>query len=67
MLFSSCNDLVHCSSEKRDLGTTNKQSNMAAVEPVDELKECLRASVCFAVEKDYQTETEKIVKGSDLF
>ena len=28
----------------RDLGTTTEQSNMAAVEPMDELKECLRAS-----------------------
>lgn len=36
---SSCNDLVHCSWDLRDLGTTTKQSNMAAVEPVDELKE----------------------------
>ena len=42
---SSCNDLVHCSWDLRDLGTTTKQSNVAAVEPVDELKECLRASV----------------------
>ena len=42
---SSCNDLEHCSWDLRDLGTTTKQSNMTAVEPVDELKECLRASV----------------------
>ena len=44
-LNSPCNDLVHCSWDQRDLGTTTKQSNMAAVEPVEELKECLRASV----------------------
>ena len=42
---SSCNDPVHCCWDLRDLGTTTKQSNLAAVEPVDELKECLRASV----------------------
>ena len=28
-----------------DLGATTEQSNMAAEEPMDELKECLRASV----------------------
>ena len=48
---SSCNDLVHCSWDLRDLGTTTKQSNMAAVEPVDELKECLRASVEMLLDK----------------
>ena len=48
---SSCNDLVHCSSDLRDLGTTTKQSNMAAVEPVDELKECLRAGVEMLLDK----------------
>ena len=48
---SSCNDLVHCSWDLRDLGTTTKQSNMAAVEPVDELKECLRASVEMVLDK----------------
>ena len=31
--------------DPRDLGTTTEQSNMAAVEHMDELKECLRASV----------------------
>ena len=48
---SSCNDLVHCSWDLRDLGTTTKQSTMAAVEPVDELKECLRASVKMLLDK----------------
>ena len=48
---SSCNDLAHCSWDLRDLGTTTKQSNMAAVEPVDELKECLRASVEMLLDK----------------
>ena len=48
---SSCNDLVHCSWDLRDLGTTTKQSNMAAIEPVDELKECLRASVEMLLDK----------------
>ena len=48
---SSCNDLVHCSWDLRDLGTITKQSNMAAVEPVDELKECLRASVEILLDK----------------
>ena len=50
-LSTSCNDLVHCSWDLRDLGTTTKQSNMAAVEPVDELKECLRASVEMLLDK----------------
>ena len=35
----------------RDLGTTTEQSNMAAVEPMDELKECLRASVEMLLDK----------------
>ena len=48
---SSCNDLVHCCWDVRDLGTTTKQSNMAAAEPVDELKECLRASVEMLLDK----------------
>ena len=51
---SSCNDLVHCSWKKRgpkDLGTTIEQSNMAAVEPMDELKEFLRASVEMLLDK----------------
>ena len=34
-----------------DLGTTTEQSNMAAVEPMDELKECLRASVEMLLDK----------------
>ena len=41
----------YCSWDLRDLGTTTKQSNMAAVEPVDELKECLRASVEMLLDK----------------
>ena len=45
---SSCNDLVHCSWDLRDLGTTTKQFNMGAV---DELKECLRASVEMLLDK----------------
>ena len=40
---SSCNDLVHCSWDLRDLGTTTK--------PVHELKECLRASVEMLLDK----------------
>ena len=35
----------------RDLGTTTEQSNMSAVEPMDELKECLRASVEMLLDK----------------
>ena len=35
----------------RDLGTTTEQSNMAAVEPMEELKECLRASVEMLLDK----------------
>ena len=35
----------------RDLGTTTEQSNMAAVEPMDELKECLRGSVEMLLDK----------------
>ena len=52
-LGSSCNDLVHCSWKKRGPKgpgyykictildcSFNEQSNIAAVEPMDELKEC---------------------------
>ena len=35
----------------RDLGTTTEHSNMAAVEPMDELKECLHASVEMLLDK----------------
>ena len=49
--LSTLHATISCTWDLRDLGTTTKQSNTADVEPVDELKECLRASVEMLLDK----------------